>query len=126
MSLNFDKCKIMSVCTRHSPPFLFEYKYTDSDDIVKCFERVKFISDLGILFGSEISFADHIYNRINAANRMLGIIIMYFAKLSKYCFFDFVPKPCQNSYRICKFGLVSVYITDRGCDICVHQIPLSN
>ena len=72
----------MSVCTRHSQPFLFEYKYTDKDNNIICFERVKYISDLGILFDSEMLFADHINKcrKINAANRMLGIIKRYYTK----------------------------------------------
>lgn len=74
MSLNLNKCKVISFHNKYTKPILYEYKYKDKNDFVTIFSRVDIVSDLGIVFDSELSFNDHIYNKINMANKMLGII----------------------------------------------------
>jgi len=49
-------------------------------------ERVDTIKDLGVVFDSNLIFAEHVSEKINTAYSMLGIIKRNFQFLSRKCF----------------------------------------
>ena len=49
-------------------------------------EHESCVKDLGVWMDSDLSFDDHIYDKINVANKMLGIIRRNFVDLDKHCF----------------------------------------
>ena len=56
-----------------------EYEYTiTSQNLAIPFGRDKFISDLGITIYQELKFINHINEKINKANGMLGVIKRHF------------------------------------------------
>ena len=86
MSLNFSKCKCMAIGCNRSNLINYEYKYRINDETVGIIENVQMFKDLGVMFDSELSFSNHIYNKINVANKMLGIIKRHFINLNKETF----------------------------------------
>ena len=84
MKLNLNKCKTLT--TGH-PRTLIDYKYgfrtlSGFEEL----ERVNSIKDLGVTFDSELLFKDHIYDKVNTAYQMIGIISRNFKELDKYTF----------------------------------------
>jgi len=49
------------------------YYITDGSSVQEL-EKVHVINDLGLIFDSSLSFCDHISQKINKTNRMIGII----------------------------------------------------
>ena len=87
MKLNINKCKVLSIA--HNKNDILDYDYTIGDcisDVVKL-EHVSSITDLGvIIITSNLSFSEHIYSKINVANKMLGLIKRNFINLDKASF----------------------------------------
>jgi len=86
MQLNFDKCKVVSFHKSRSGSIDFDYSYTDKRGVLCNIERVTSFIDLGVKFDNELQFASHVYDKINVANRMLGIIKRNFVDMGKDCF----------------------------------------
>jgi len=72
MKVNVDKCKVLTIS--HSKTI--DYKYSlDTEHSGKLeLERVDKMKDLGVTIDVELNFKDHIYDKINKAYQMLGII----------------------------------------------------
>lgn len=86
MSINVVKCKILSLAHDRNDIVHCDYGFnTDPSQFVKL-EHVDSFCDLGVFVDSELSFDKHIYDKINVANRMLGIINRNFKDLDKICF----------------------------------------
>jgi len=86
MSLNFDKCKIISFCKNVANAIPYDYVVSDKLGAVVNIEHVTFIKDLGVIFDNELSFSQHIYDKINSAYRMIGLIKRVFTDINKNCF----------------------------------------
>ena len=67
LKLNTNKCKIISFGRKMNIDSKY---YIDNVQL----ERVSFISDLGVIFDSQLNFNNHINEKIRKANSMLGII----------------------------------------------------
>ena len=57
-------------------------------EYVCIFQKVDYIKDLGVFFDSQLTFSEHIYQKINKAYSMLGIIKKNFMHmdLRTYCY----------------------------------------
>jgi hypothetical protein len=84
MKLNIDKCKIMTV-TRSKKIIEYKYGFATNGGFVEL-ERVDNMKDLGVIFDSDLSFKNHIYEKINKAYQMIGIINRNFRDLHKETF----------------------------------------
>ena len=73
LKLNVKKCKIVSYGRNKQS---FEYRIGDTK-----LERLHKIRDLGVLFDDRLKFEDHIKEKVNKANSMLGIIKRNFNKM---------------------------------------------
>jgi hypothetical protein len=74
MKLNISKCKILSICYNRNNLIKFNYSLDLPDQGLVTLEHVESIKDLGVLMDSNLSFDDHIYDKINMGNKMLVII----------------------------------------------------
>ena len=69
LTLNIDKCKILSF-TRRQDSIIFNYDIDGAG-----FDRVSSFKDLGVTFDNKLSFICHIENTVNNAFKVLGFII---------------------------------------------------
>ena len=83
VSLNINKCKIMSVYHRRYSSMEVAPKYVMNNTLL---EEVTEIKDLGVLYDSLLVFDKHICEKINKAYMMLGIIKRNFTYISRKCF----------------------------------------
>ena len=79
LELNIAKCKLISF-GRHE---LFDNLYHLDNSAL---EKVDSIKDLGVIFDCKLKFDIHIIDKVNKANRMLGIIKRNFKFLSPDAF----------------------------------------
>jgi len=86
MSLNYDKCKILSFCKHASNCITYDYTLTDKSGASINIERVNTVTDLGVSVDNELSFSQHVYDNINMAYKMVGIIKRVFLCLTKDSF----------------------------------------
>ena len=63
-------------------------------------EHVENFCDLGVVMDSELKFDKHIYDKINIANKMLGIINRNFKDLDINAFISFIIKK-PGMFEIC-------------------------
>ena len=85
MKLNIDKCKVLTITQNKN---FVDYKYsldTKSSGKVEL-ERVYNMKDLGVNIDSDLNFKDHIYDKINKAYQILGIINRNFSDLYRFSF----------------------------------------
>ena len=81
MQINTDKCKVLSLSRKNNSIVNYDYYFDDpSKGIIKLAREVC-MKDLGILIDSELSFVNHIYDKINVARKMLGVIRRNFIDL---------------------------------------------
>ena len=86
MKLNAAKCKVLTLCRNSSNIVKYDYCFDLPDRGVILLEHENIVKDLGVLIDSDLSFDDHINDKINAANRMLGLIRRNFVDLDKNSF----------------------------------------
>jgi ribonuclease P/MRP protein subunit RPP40 len=84
MKLNFNKCKVMSIGRRSAVDFKYGCNIPGNGVIE--LEHVDSMNDLGVVFDCNLSFSAHIYEKINKAFQMLGIIKRNFNQLDKASF----------------------------------------
>ena len=73
LNVNVNKCKVLSLAKNKVIEQPFNYSFSSNVNI-RCLEHVDSIKDLGIILDSELSFKTHIYDKINKAFMMLGVI----------------------------------------------------
>jgi len=71
LSLNVTKCYHMSYSSRQSIDTSYYMQQKESACI---FQKVDYIKDLGVFVDSQLTFSEHIHQKINKAYSMLGII----------------------------------------------------
>ncbi len=71
MELNVDKCKVVSFGRHINENWNY---HLNNNGIDIDLERLDKIKDLGVNFDSLLTFKDHIHEKINKANSMLGLI----------------------------------------------------
>jgi len=82
LRLNIDKCKSVSYCTKHSIDN--SYHITDRNQLFHL-EKVESMVDLGVRFDSNLTFRDHISEKINKAWVLLkGISFTWMNTLLHY------------------------------------------
>ena len=81
MKLNISKCKILSISHNTSNIVKYNYGFDIPNHNYVSLDHEVSIKDLGVLMDSKLSFEEHIYDRINMANKMLGIIKRNFMNL---------------------------------------------
>ena len=105
LTLNVQKCNVMSFSTRDSE---YTYEYTVNNEQLP---RPSTFKDLGVTFDKKLTFVDHIDTSVSEVNRTLGFIIrngrdfsnistlklLYFSFLrSKLEYASLVWQPCYN------------------------------
>jgi hypothetical protein len=86
MKLNIAKCKVLSVCRNSSKVVKYNYGFDVPNQGFVALDHECIIKDLGVSMDSELTYNDHIYEKINMANKMLGIISRNFKDLDKASF----------------------------------------
>jgi retron-type reverse transcriptase len=87
MKLNTNKCKIMTVSKSNKNIGLYDYNFKSASSGSNNLERVQSFKDLGVIFDKELSFNEHIYDKINMAYKILGIIRRNFNDMYPSTFF---------------------------------------
>src|SRR6267154_393603 len=85
MKLNISKCKVLSLCRNSSNIVKYNYGFDVPDQGLVSLEHECLVKDLGVWMDSDLSFEDLIYDKINVANKMLGILRRNFIDLDKNC-----------------------------------------
>ena len=83
MKVNISKCKVLSIAHNKNDITTYDYGFSVPDAGFIKLEHVESISDLGVLMDSGLTFVNHIYEKINVAYKMLGIINRNFKHLDK-------------------------------------------
>ena len=87
LSLNVTKCYHMSYSSRQS---ILDTSYHMQQKNYACiFQKVDYIKDLGVLFDWQLTFSEHIHQKINKAYSMLGIIKRNFIHMDPRTFMLF-------------------------------------
>jgi len=87
MKLNISKCKVLSFCRNSNNIVKYDYGFDEGPNQgLVTLDHVNVIKDLGVLMDTDLSYDDHIYEKINTANKMLGIIKRTFIDLDKTSF----------------------------------------
>ena len=82
MKLNISKCNVLSLQSNKNNIAVFNYISSDSVTL----GRVDNIKDLGVTMSSNLSFKEHIHEKINTAYRLLGIIRRNFSGVDVFTF----------------------------------------
>jgi hypothetical protein len=83
LKLNAAKCKVVSYGQTVS--HVNQY-YVVSNQSHNILQRIEFISDLGVIFDEKLKFDKHIYEKINKAYSILGLIKRNFRHISQSYF----------------------------------------
>jgi len=67
--LNIDKCKAVSYCLK--TPLDAQYHIMDGNTLYKL-EKLNFVNDVGVIFDSNVTFKDHMAQKINKAYSILA------------------------------------------------------
>src|SRR6201995_3186499 len=86
MKININKCKMLSVAHNKKNVIHYDYSFTVNDANSVNLEHVEKFCDLGVVTDCELKFENHIYDKINIARKMLGIINRNFKDLDKSSF----------------------------------------
>ena len=92
MNLNISKCKVLSLSVNKSKMLHYDYALgsnsnsNNNNNSMSTLESVTSISDLGVTVDSELSFSTHIYDKINKAYQILGIVNRNFNNLDNKSF----------------------------------------
>jgi len=84
LRLNIDKCKTVSYYLKH-PPQDTQHHIIDGNT-THILEKLNSINDLGVIFNSNLTFKDHMAQKINKAYRVLGIIKRNFIHMDESSF----------------------------------------
>jgi hypothetical protein len=87
MSLNVNKCKVLSIARNKNSIVNYNYGFKTADHIYVELDHVDVMKDLGVVMDNELNFSNHIYEKINKCNQMLGIIKRNFRNIDKRTFF---------------------------------------
>ena len=86
MKLNVKKCKVLSIARSKNDIVHYDYGFDTLEGESVHLEHVSTMKDLGVVIDSELSYSRHIYDKINLAYRMLGIINRNFNSLDTFSF----------------------------------------
>jgi len=86
MKLNISKCKVLSVCRNSSNVVKYNYGFDVPNQGFISLDHEVVVKDLGVCMDSDLSFENHIYDKIKVANKMLGLIRRNFVDLDVNCF----------------------------------------
>jgi hypothetical protein len=86
MKLNTSKCKVLSICHNKCNIIKYDYGLDVAGQGFVLLEHEDCMKDLGVWMESELSFEKHITDKINVANKMIGIIKRNFVDLDSKCF----------------------------------------
>ena len=86
MKLNLSKCKVLSLCTNKNNSISYVYGWAVQSTSNVVLGHVKTFKDLGVVMDSELQFTTHVYEKINLAYKMLGIIKRNFTGLGTVSF----------------------------------------
>ena len=81
----YPKCKTMTVTRKKEPesrPYVMKKK-VDGVEVDHVFSKVDSEKDLGIKFDAKLSFEQHINDKVNKANQMMGLVRRSFIYLDK-------------------------------------------
>ncbi len=82
LEFHSEKCKVMTVTKQRNQQVEREYFMQKEDQPVRL-ERVHREKDLGIIVDQHLTFEQHINEKVNKANRMVGLIRRSFVDLNK-------------------------------------------
>ena len=85
MKLNISKCKVLSL-GRGSSIINYDYGFVAPEGGFVSLEHEHLMKDLGVFIDPDLTFDEHIHEKINVANKMLGIIRRNFVDLDKNSF----------------------------------------
>jgi len=86
MKLNLEKCKVLSSCGNRNKIIKYTYGAVLPGTGFCELEHVNSIKDLGVMVDCELLFSNHIYDKINMAYKMLGIIKRNFKNVNNSTF----------------------------------------
>jgi len=86
MKLNIAKCKVLSLCSNKSKSVKYMYGADLPGIGFSELEHVDSIKDLGVTLDCELSFNTHIYDKINVAYKMLGLIKRNFKDVDNFAY----------------------------------------
>jgi ribonuclease P/MRP protein subunit RPP40 len=101
MKLNIEKCKVISIC-RNDNAHKHTYGFDTGDGVFVELEHVNAIHDLGLTVDSNLSFENHISDKISKAYQMLGIINRNFRQLDKSSFILLYKSLVRSSLEYCQ------------------------
>lgn len=84
MKLNTSKCKVLSIGRNIKSDFKYGFNVSQTGFVE--LDRVENITDLGVIIDHDLSFKCHIYDKINTAYKMLGVINRNFKHIDKRTF----------------------------------------
>ena len=84
--MNIDKCKVLSLSRNSKNIVKYDYGVDIKGRGFVSLEHETIIKDLGVWIDQDLSFDDHIYDKIKVANKMLGIIRRNFIDLDDESF----------------------------------------
>ena len=74
MKLNIQDCKILSLCNSRGSIVHYDYGFDVPTGGFISLNNENSMKDLGVVMDSHLSFEKRIFDKINMANKMLGII----------------------------------------------------
>ena len=86
MKVNINKRKFLSIAHNKNETIHYDYGFKTNDADLVNLEHVDKFSDLEIVMDCELKFEIHVYEKINIASKMLGIINRNFKDLDKSSF----------------------------------------
>jgi len=86
MNVNISKCKVLSIAHNNNDIIKYDYGFTVSEDKFVKLDHVDNFRDLGVTIDCALAFDNHICEKVNMANKMLGIISRSFKDLDKLSF----------------------------------------
>jgi len=86
MNINISKCKVLSVAHNNNDIVNYDYGFNVNDDKFVKLDRVDNFRDLGVTMDCALTFHNHICEKVNVADKMLGIINRSFKDLDKVSF----------------------------------------
>ena len=83
LSVNASKCNQVSYTAKHKIDTNYYISNNNTKHFIENFDHIK---DLGVTFDSHLSFYDHIQEKINKADSMIGLIKRNFIHMDKNTF----------------------------------------
>jgi len=86
MKLNTSKCAVLNISKNVNKALNHSYTFKLSDNSEVMLKQEHCMKDLGVLIDCNLSFSEHIHEKVNVGYKMLGIIKRNFTNLSKEAF----------------------------------------